>query len=94
MDAATSLAARDDHLDRLVNIDAGGRGVEHLHDAARVRLGRSPVGAAADLLERGVEVDLINSVDGIIDPNVDTIPLATHLAVVELIATIVGLALG
>ncbi len=38
----------------------------------------------ARLLLRGTEVGLINSVDGIVDPNVDGIPLATHQAVVEL----------
>ena len=48
---AQSVAALDDRLDRLVNIDLGQRGVEHLHAAARTKLGRSLVGAAADLLE-------------------------------------------
>ena len=50
MDDADTLAAFDDRLDRLVNIDLGGRGVEHLYTAARARLGRSLVGAAAELL--------------------------------------------
>ncbi len=36
------------------------------------------------LLLRGTEIGLINSVHGIIDPNVDGIPLATHQAMVEL----------
>ncbi len=45
------------------------------------------------LLKRGVEVGLINSVDGIVDPNVDAIPLATHVAVVEMISAIVSPAL-
>jgi len=40
------------------------------------------------LLERGVEIGLINSVDNCIDPNVDGIPLATHLAVVQIIETL------
>lgn len=48
---AQSEAALDDRLDRLVNIDLGQRGVEHLHATARTRLGRSLVGAAADLLD-------------------------------------------
>ncbi len=36
------------------------------------------------LLLRGTELGLINSVQGIVDPNVDGIPLSTHKAVVEL----------
>lgn len=43
----------------------------------------------ARLLERGVDVGLINSVDGIIDPNVDGIPLSSHLAVTELVQAVV-----
>lgn len=46
------LAALDDRLDRLVNLDLGQRGVEHLYAAGRSRLGRSLVGAAADILDR------------------------------------------
>ena len=45
------------------------------------------------LLLRGVDVGLINSPDGIVDPNVDAIPLSTHLAVVDMLATIVRPAL-
>ena len=41
------------------------------------------------LLRRGVEVGLINSVDGIIDANVDGIALSTHMAMAELIQAIV-----
>ncbi|CAJ0779997.1 hypothetical protein LMG19083_00607 [Ralstonia psammae] len=41
------------------------------------------------LLRRGVDVGLINSVANIVDGNVDGIPEATHLAVVQLIATII-----
>jgi hypothetical protein len=37
------------------------------------------------LLRRGVEVGLINSTQGRVDPNVDGIPLASHKAVVELL---------
>lgn len=40
----------DERLDRLVNLDLGGRGVEHLHAANRERQGASPIGAAADAL--------------------------------------------
>jgi hypothetical protein len=43
----------------------------------------------AKLLDRGVEVGLINSVDGIVDANVDGIALPSHLAVTELLAAIV-----
>jgi hypothetical protein len=38
------------------------------------------------LLRRSVDAGLINSVDGTVDPNVDGIPLASHKAVVELLA--------
>lgn len=41
------------------------------------------------LLRRGVDVGLINSVVGIIDPKVDNIDVATHLAVVELLSAVV-----
>jgi hypothetical protein len=47
----------------------------------------------ADLLRRGAEVGLINSVDGIIDANVDGIPKETHVAVAELILATVRAAL-
>ena len=40
----------DDRLDRLINIDVGGRGVEHLCDAARALQKTSLVGAAAEAL--------------------------------------------
>ena len=50
MTGRDNFAAHDDRLDRLVNLDIGGRGVEPLYAAARDVLGRSPVGAAADLL--------------------------------------------
>jgi len=49
---ALNIVALDDRLDRLINIDLGQRGVEHLYAAARSRLGSSLVGAAADLLDR------------------------------------------
>ncbi|CUX07047.1 conserved hypothetical protein [Agrobacterium fabacearum S56] len=45
------------------------------------------------LLRRGVEIGLINSVDGLIDANVDGIPLSTHLAISEIIEGIVRPAL-
>lgn len=44
------IKAIDERLDRLVNIDIGQRGVEALYEAARLRLGGSPIGAAADHL--------------------------------------------
>jgi hypothetical protein len=47
---STAFDAIDERLDRLVTLDIGGRGVEHLYDAARRRLGRPLVGAAADAL--------------------------------------------
>jgi hypothetical protein len=48
--AEAQLAKIEDRLDRLVNIDLGDRGVEHLYRAARERQGRSLVGAAAEAL--------------------------------------------
>jgi hypothetical protein len=51
MSPEQKLDALDDRLDRLVNIDLGQRGVEHLYAAARGKLGRSLVGAAADMLD-------------------------------------------
>lgn len=44
----------------------------------------------AALLRRGVDVGLINSVANVIDGNVDGIPEATHLAVAQLISTIIA----
>lgn len=44
------LAAMDDRLDRLINIDIGNRGVEPLYRAARTELGAPLVGAASDAL--------------------------------------------
>lgn len=48
--SASNFAAIDERLDRLVNLDLGGRGVEHLYAASRQVLGASPVGVAADCL--------------------------------------------
>ena len=47
---SVALRAVDDRLDRLVNLDIGGRGVEHLYRAAREQQGEPLVGAAADAL--------------------------------------------
>lgn len=44
------IAEFDERLDRLVSLDIGGRGVEHLYAAARSRQGGPLVGAAADAL--------------------------------------------
>ncbi|MCA1512695.1 glutamate cyclase domain-containing protein [Bradyrhizobium sp. NBAIM01] len=46
----TTFAGMDDRLDRLVNLDLGGRGVEHLYEAARTRQGGALCGAAAEML--------------------------------------------
>lgn len=46
------------------------------------------------LLRRGVELGLINSPAGRVDPDVDSIPLASHLAVVELLRELALRALG
>lgn len=50
MTTAETLVRIDERLDRLVNLDIGGRGVEHLYAAALERQGSSPVGAAAEAL--------------------------------------------
>ncbi|WP_233858423.1 glutamate cyclase domain-containing protein [Paraburkholderia sp. HD33-4] len=55
----------------------------------KTTLAHSPVLEAA-LLRRGVDVGLINSVANVIDSNVDGIPEATHMAVVQLISTIIA----
>ena len=55
-----------------------------LHTPAREQL----------LLLRGVDLGLINSPAGIVDANVDAIPLSTHLAVVELLREIAARALA
>ena len=55
----------------------------------KATLAHSPMREAA-LLRRGVDVGLINSVANVIDSNVDGIPEATHLAVVQLISTIIA----
>lgn len=44
------MAAIDDRLDRLITLDIGGRGVEHLYASARERQGGPLVGAAAEAL--------------------------------------------
>lgn len=44
------IASMDERLDKLVSLDIGGRGVEHLYAAARARQGGALVGAAADAL--------------------------------------------
>jgi hypothetical protein len=44
------LESIDERLDKLVSLDIGGRGVEHLYVAARARQGGSLVGSAADAL--------------------------------------------
>ncbi|TDG02932.1 DUF4392 domain-containing protein [Paraburkholderia guartelaensis] len=60
--------------------------------AARCRkasLAHTPLMEAA-LLRRGVDIGLINSVANVVDGNVDGIPEATHLAVAQLISTIIS----
>ncbi|QGZ63327.1 glutamate cyclase domain-containing protein [Paraburkholderia acidisoli] len=55
----------------------------------KAALAHSPAMEAA-LLRRGVDIGLINSVANVIDGNVDGIPEATHLAVAQLISTIIA----
>lgn len=46
------LEDMNNRLDRLVNLDLGGRGIEYLYEAARLRQGTSLVGAAVDALNK------------------------------------------
>ncbi|WP_028206909.1 glutamate cyclase domain-containing protein [Paraburkholderia nodosa] len=55
----------------------------------RASLAHTPL-MEATLLRRGVDVGLINSVANVVDGNVDGIPEATHLAVAQLISTIIA----
>lgn len=55
----------------------------------KASLAHSPASEVA-LLRRGVDVGLINSVANVIDGNVDGIPEATHIAVVQLISTVIS----
>jgi D-glutamate cyclase len=63
-ESAQNLATLDDRLDRLINIDLGQRGVEHLYAAARNKQGGSLVGAAADLLDRIAPGDTVIMTSG------------------------------
>jgi hypothetical protein len=49
----------DDRLDRLVNIDIGGRGAEKLYDATRAKLGVPLARAAAEKLAAVPESSLV-----------------------------------
>lgn len=80
--------------DVLVTAACSNWGCHAIAGAFAARLGKlvlahSPELEAA-LLRRGVDVGLINSVANVIDGNVDGIPEATHLAVVQLISTIIA----
>lgn len=48
--SSAALIAIDERLDKLVSMDIGGRGVEHLYKAARARQGATLIGSAADAL--------------------------------------------
>lgn len=79
--------------DVLVTAACSNWGCYAIAGAFAVRMGKptlahSPAREAA-LLRRGVDVGLINSVANVIDGNVDGIPEATHLAIVQLISTII-----
>lgn len=57
--SGTNFRAIDDRLDRVVNVDIGGRGVEHLYAAARLRQGAPLAGAAADALAQVKQADTV-----------------------------------
>ncbi len=42
------------------------------------------------MLLRGVDIGLINSVDGVVDPNVDGIALDAHVALVEIVRAVIA----
>ena len=80
--------------DALVTAACSNWGCYAIAGAFAARMGRRslvhtpPLEAA--LLRRGVDVGLINSVDNVVDGNVDGLPEATHLAVVQMISTIIA----
>jgi D-glutamate cyclase len=84
--------------DRLVTGACSNWGCSAIAAAMAARTGNQRLLHTAErerqLLLRGVDVGLINSTHGIVDPNVDGIPMSTHLAVVDMLATIVQPALG
>ena len=45
------------------------------------------------LLNRGVDIGLINSVQNVVDANVDGLPLETHIAFAEMLRAVVRPAL-
>ncbi|AZW29304.1 PF14336 domain protein [Bordetella bronchiseptica GA96-01] len=75
--------------DVLVSAACSNWGCTAIAAALAARLGMASVLHTASLeehlLRRGVDMGLINSVDNRVDPNVDGIPLATHLALVQII---------
>ncbi|GAB3627578.1 hypothetical protein PTE30175_02271 [Pandoraea terrae] len=79
--------------DVLVTAACSNWGCYAIAGAFAARLGRPPLAHTpaleSALLRRGVDVGLINSVTNVIDGNVDGIPEATHLAIVQLITTII-----
>ncbi|RQT14909.1 glutamate cyclase domain-containing protein [Burkholderia contaminans] len=80
--------------DVLVTAACSNWGCYAIAGALAARMGRPALAhdpkLEAALLQRGVDIGLINSVANVIDSNVDGIPEATHLAVVQLIATIIA----
>jgi D-glutamate cyclase len=80
--------------DVLVTAACSNWGCHAIAGAFAARLGKPALAHSpeleATLLRRGVDVGLINSVANVIDGNVDGIPEATHLAVVQLISTIIA----
>lgn len=80
-------------VDALVTAACSNWGCYAIAAALAARL-RNPkilhtVDLEAALLRRGVDVGLINSVVGIVDPKVDNIEVSTHLAVVELLSAVI-----
>ncbi|RDU97207.1 glutamate cyclase domain-containing protein [Trinickia dinghuensis] len=80
--------------DVLVTAACSNWGCYAIAGAFAARMGKASLAHASALeealLRRGVDVGLINSVSNVVDANVDGIPFATHLAVVQLISTIVA----
>lgn len=80
--------------DVLVTAACSNWGCYAIAGAFAARMGKASLAHTPELeealLRRGVDVGLINSVANIVDPHVDGIPLATHLAVVQLISTIIS----
>lgn len=84
--------------DVLVSAACSNWGCSALVAAFAARLGNAKLihspAMESYLLDRGVDIGLLNATDNLIDPNVDGIPKAAHVAMVQLIETLATRAIG